>query len=187
MTPGGPHPGEQGAAQDQSSDLDAARRIFDGSTEDDRARIRVDLLRRAVQVRANGWEPYRGLWSSGEVIGVAALLGDHCELIGLGETVRTAWERWAFDLWGLDRGHADVDNGCVSTRQWFLDAAYELAGLESVRERSEGPSGEDIPMSEQLAAHTGHDIDFEPDGLDQVDPTARRLRASYSDCRDDAE
>lgn len=101
-----------------------------GPKDEDRARFRADLLSRAAQVQANGWEPYRGLWSTGEVVGVAALLGEHAELAALGETVQSAWERWAFQLWGLDRGQADVDNGCEATREWFLDAAYEFAGPE---------------------------------------------------------
>lgn len=67
-----------------------------------------------------------GLWSTGEVIGVAVLLGEQGELTALGETVLSALERWAFDLWGLNGGQADVDNACEATRQWFLDAANEF-------------------------------------------------------------
>lgn len=112
---------------DGGSNLDALSHFFAGPVDDDRARLRADLLSRAAQVLVNGWEPYRGLWSTGEVIGVAALLGAHAELAALSETMQSAWERWAFDLWGLDRGQADVDNVCDVTRQWFLDIANELA------------------------------------------------------------
>jgi hypothetical protein len=130
MTPGDPHPGEQG----EPADCDSLSRLFAGPTDEDRARLRADLLVRAGQVRANGWERYRGLWSTGEVIGVALLQGDHGELVALGETLQSALERWAFDLWGLDRGQADVDNGCEATGEWFVDAAYEFAADPELRQ-----------------------------------------------------
>ncbi|AAS03168.1 hypothetical protein PICSAR240_00699 [Mycobacterium avium subsp. paratuberculosis] len=204
MTPGGPHRGGRGEPDDRGANRDALSHFFAGPTDDDRARLRADLLARAGQVRATGWEPYHGLWSTGEVIGVALLLGDHAELAALGETVQSALERWAFDLWGLDGGQADVDDGCEETREWFLDAAYEFGGQEAVRERSEEPAAEDIPMSELLAAESGHDVDFDPERLGELasddalreqlsraaeSPTVRRARprrSSYSDPRDGA-
>lgn len=100
--------------------------FFAGPTDEDRARILADLHSRSAQVRVNGWEPYRGLWSTGEVIGVAVVLGDDAELAALGETVQSACERWAFDLWGLVGGQADVDTDCAATRQWFLDVADQF-------------------------------------------------------------
>jgi hypothetical protein len=60
------------------------------------------------------------------LIGVAVLLGADGELAALGETLQSAWSRWAFDLWGLKGWQADVDNGCEATRQWFEDAANEV-------------------------------------------------------------
>lgn len=156
MTPGGPHPDDQAEPHSQTVDRDPLSHLLAGPSAEDRARLRADLLRRAALARANGWDAYRGVWSTGEVIGVAALLGAHAELTALGETVQSTWERWAFDLWGLARGQADVDNGCEDTREWFLDAAYEFASDDAEL------SGEDIPMSELLAADSGHDIDFEP-------------------------
>jgi hypothetical protein len=36
---------------------------------------RVDLINRARLVRAHGWDDDRAVWSTGEVLGVAALLG----------------------------------------------------------------------------------------------------------------
>lgn len=130
MTPGGLHPDGQG----EPADRDSLSHFFAGPTDKDRARLRAGLLARAAQVRAKGWESYRGLWSAGEVIGVATLLGEHGELTALGETLQSAWERWAFDLWGLDGGQADVENGCEATRQWFLDVAYEFAADPELRE-----------------------------------------------------
>jgi hypothetical protein len=113
-------------AADRGTDRDVLSRFFAGPTDEDRARLRSDLLSRVALVRTNGWEPYRGVWSTGELIGVAALLGADGELAALGETLQTAWSRWAFDLWGLNGGQADVDNGCQATRQWFEGAANEV-------------------------------------------------------------
>jgi hypothetical protein len=39
---------------------------------------------------------------------------------------KTAWARWAFDLWGLADGQADVDDDCRGTRRWFIDTARAL-------------------------------------------------------------
>ncbi len=78
-----------------------------------------------------GWAPYRAVWSTGEVIGVAALIADHGELTAIGESLQSAWERWAFDLWGLNGGQVDVDNGCERTREWFLDAARGIGGSDA--------------------------------------------------------
>jgi hypothetical protein len=113
-------------AADRGTDRDLLSRFFAGPTDEDRARLRSDLLSRAALVRANGWEPYRGVWSTGELIGVVALLGADGELAALGETLQSAWSRWAFDLWGLKGGQADVDNGCEATRQWLEGAAIEV-------------------------------------------------------------
>ncbi|MFA7514404.1 MAG: hypothetical protein WCZ29_28385, partial [Mycolicibacterium vanbaalenii] len=65
---------------------------------------------------------------------MAVVLGDHAELAALGETEQSALERWAFGLWGLQRGPADVANGCQGTRDWFQDATYELANEDAVRD-----------------------------------------------------
>lgn len=119
MTPADQSP----EGQRESAGQDPLCRLFAGPTDEDRAQLRVDLLTRATLVRTNGWESYRRIWSTGEVVGVAVVLGKRAELAALGETEQSALERWAFDLWGLDSGQADVDNGCKGTRQWFRDAA----------------------------------------------------------------
>jgi hypothetical protein len=51
--------------------------MFSRPPDVDRDRRRADLINRARLVRAHGWDDYRVVWSSGEVVGVAALLGDH--------------------------------------------------------------------------------------------------------------
>jgi hypothetical protein len=100
--------------------------MFSSPTDAERERRRDDLLHRAELVRARGWSDYKAVWSTGEVVGVAALLGDD-EILGeLDETLQTAWARWAFDLWGLTDGQADVDDNCKQTRRWFMETARAL-------------------------------------------------------------
>lgn len=130
MTPAGQFPGGHGEAAGE----DPLSHLLAGPTDGDRAQLRAELLARAAQVRANGWDSYRGIWSTGEVVGVAVVLADHAELAALGETEQSALERWAFDLWGVQRGRADVANGCRSTREWFQDVTYELANDDAVRD-----------------------------------------------------
>ncbi|MCV7103776.1 hypothetical protein [Mycobacterium palustre] len=78
-----------------------------------------DLMHRANLVRTHGWAEYRHLWSCGEVLGTALVLGDDEELLRRGETTTSALERWAFDLWGITGGQADTDAGLPRTRAWF--------------------------------------------------------------------
>lgn len=94
--------------------------IFDPPDQDQRARHAYDLMQRANLVRRDGWDEYRHVWSCGEVIGTALILGDDdAELQLCGETRISALERWAFDLWGLTAGQSDVDAGLQRTRAWF--------------------------------------------------------------------
>lgn len=132
MTPAGEFPEDPGEAAGE----DPLSHLLAGPTDGDRTRLRADLLARAALVRANGWESCRGIWSTGEVVGVAVVLADHAELAVLGETEQSALERWAFDLWGLQRGTADVANGCRSTREWFEDAASDLGNDDALRDLS---------------------------------------------------
>lgn len=93
--------------------------IFDPPDQDQLARHANDLMRRATLVRRDGWDEYRHLWSCGEVLGTALVLGDDTELQRCGETTTSALERWAFDLWGIIDGQADTDAGLRRTRAWF--------------------------------------------------------------------
>ena len=77
--------------------------------ETDRDRRRTDLVARAGLVRAHGWEDYRAVWSTGEVVAVAALLVITPCWTNSGETLQSVWGRWAFELWGITDGQADVD------------------------------------------------------------------------------
>lgn len=140
MTPADQFPRDPSEAAGE----DPLSHLLGGPTDADRAQLRADLLGRAAQVRANGWESYRGIWSAGEVVGVAAVLADHAELAALGETEQSALERWAFDLWGLQRVPADVADGCRGTREWFRDVAVAFTGALrfSRRHDSQTPGGE---------------------------------------------
>lgn len=93
--------------------------LFEPPDENKLARHADDLVHRAQLVRRNGWGQYRHVWSCGEVIGTALVLGDGGELQRFGETATSALERWAFDLWGITAGQADVNSGLLRTRAWF--------------------------------------------------------------------
>ncbi|WP_048896551.1 MULTISPECIES: hypothetical protein [Mycolicibacterium] len=82
-------------------------------TSEQRDRRAADLRERAALVRAYGWEPYENVWSSGEVAGVRAVLGEPGAL-------DAAVEAWAPTLWGAAASEADARTGYSSTRRWFL-------------------------------------------------------------------
>jgi hypothetical protein len=94
-------------------------------------RRKNDLLWRARLVIEFGWEQFRYQWSSGEVLGTALVLHDPDEMLRWAETVDSVLARWAFDLWGIDGGQADVDAGCPATLAWFDSIRAELAGNRS--------------------------------------------------------
>jgi len=93
--------------------------IFEPPDKDQLARYADDLIHRAKFVRRDGWDQYRHVWSCGEILGTALILDDGAELQRRGETTISALERWAFDLWGIADGQADVDAGLPRTRAWF--------------------------------------------------------------------
>ena len=93
--------------------------IFEPPSLDQVARYADDLIHRAQLVRQHGWDEYRQLWSRGEVVGAALVLGDDAELQRCDETTVSALQRWAFDLWGITGGQADTDAGLPRTRAWF--------------------------------------------------------------------
>jgi hypothetical protein len=94
-------------------------------------RRKNDLLLRSCLVAEFGWEQFRYQWSSGEVLGTALVLRDHNEMLRWAETVDSVLARWAFDLWGIDGGQADVDAGCPAILAWFDSIRAELAGNRS--------------------------------------------------------
>lgn len=94
--------------------------IFESPDKDQPARYADDLTHRAQLVRQHGWDEYWQVWSRGEVIGTALILGDDSELQSCGETTVSALERWAFDLWGITAGQADTNAGLPRTRAWCV-------------------------------------------------------------------
>lgn len=100
--------------------------FFRRPADDDRLRRRVDLLLRAAAVVRWGWDDYRYRWSTGEVVAVAALLGDDDILSDMGETLQTAYRRWAYDLWGMADAQADEAVELWATRKWFNETAADI-------------------------------------------------------------
>lgn len=92
-------------------------------SSEDRDRRAADLRERAALVRRDGWEPYENVWSSGEVAGVRAVLGEPGAL-------DAAVEQWAPTLWGAGPAEADARTGYRSTRKWFAAVAQDDDNLE---------------------------------------------------------
>jgi hypothetical protein len=102
------------------------RAIFEPPDKDQLARYGDALIYRANLVYRDGWHQYRHVWSCGEVIGTALVLGDDAELQRCGETTISALERWAYDLWGINGGQAEVDAGLPRTRAWFDSLSSDI-------------------------------------------------------------
>jgi len=102
-------------------------RFFPRPSDDARLRRRADLLLRAASVRRWGWDDYRYQWSTGEVVAVAALVGDDDILSDMGETLQTAYRRWAYDLWGMADAQLDEEIDFIATRMWFVATADEIS------------------------------------------------------------
>lgn len=99
--------------------------LFPRPTDEERLRRRADVLLRAASVRRYGWEDYRYQWSTGEVLAVAAVLGDEDIIDDLGETFQTVYRRWAYDLWGMADAQADEADDLRATRNWFGERELE--------------------------------------------------------------
>jgi len=97
-----------------------ASHIFSGLPEDLLQHRRDDLVARCRAVRAHGWDNYRYVWSTGEVVAVAYLLDSRELLTEMSEDETTVLRRWAYDLWGIRGGEADDSAGLTRTRKWFM-------------------------------------------------------------------
>lgn len=112
--------------------------IFEPPDHDELARHADDLIRRADLVRRHGWDRYHHVWSCGEVLGAALVLGDDAELRRSDETTISVLERWAFRLWGITGGrvrrrgrvaHACLVrlDPCSEVKQWSPTASERLS------------------------------------------------------------
>ena len=98
-----------------------ASHIFTGLPDDLLQHRRDDLVARCRAVRADGWDDYRYVWSTGEVLAVAYLLDSRDVLTEMGEGENTVLRRWAYDLCGISGGEADETAGLRRTRKWFME------------------------------------------------------------------
>jgi hypothetical protein len=98
-----------------------AGHAFTGLPDDLLRHRRDDLVTRFRAVRADGWDNYRYVWSTGEVLAVAYLLDSRDVLAEMGEDENTVLGRWAYDLWGISGGEADETAGLRRTRKWFIE------------------------------------------------------------------
>jgi hypothetical protein len=92
----------------------------------ERDALQTSLVGRTRTVQQNGWDDYRDAWSSGEVAGVAYLLGDTVLLAELDETEGTVLSRFAGDLFGFHGASKDIKAGLPATQAWFAAARARL-------------------------------------------------------------
>ncbi|GLE59076.1 hypothetical protein NJBCHELONAE_43870 [Mycobacteroides chelonae] len=114
---------------DRQEAMAMAQRLLGPRSDEHRDRWRHDLTRRATDVLTDGWWWYKHVWSSGEVVGVAVVLGDHAILAEVGETLESAYCRWAFDLYGPAEGQQEAAAGCPRTKKWFDETAALMANV----------------------------------------------------------
>ncbi|MBE5488598.1 hypothetical protein E3G71_001099 [Mycobacteroides abscessus] len=97
-------------------------------TSEDRDRRAADLRDRAALVSRDGWAPYESTWSSGEVLGVRAALGEPGAL-------RAAVEVWAPTLWGAEIAATESRCGYPQTYRWLrrLQVPKEMTEAEKAR------------------------------------------------------
>lgn len=81
-------------------------------TAEDRNRRAADLRQRAALARRDGWSAYENVWSSGEVLGVRAVLNEP-------GAVDAAVGTWAPTLWGVAWTEAHTARSHRRTRRWF--------------------------------------------------------------------
>lgn len=92
-------------------------------SSEDRDRRAADLRERAALVREHGWDTYENVWSSGEILGVRAVLGEPGALAA-------AVEAWAPALWGVAWTEAHTARSHRRTRRWFAALAETADPLE---------------------------------------------------------
>ncbi|WP_051178503.1 hypothetical protein [Nocardia concava] len=100
-------------------------------TDADRDALRTEWVDRALEVRRNGWDAYRSEWSSGDLAGVAYLLGDTAMLEELEEYEGSVLTRFAGNLYGFNGARKDIEAGLVGTQAWVATVQKELNGRGS--------------------------------------------------------
>ncbi|SHX68689.1 Uncharacterised protein [Mycobacteroides abscessus subsp. abscessus] len=117
---------------------------IDSPTDADRLRLATDLRARAALVARDGWADYAETWSTGEVLGVRAVLGEP-------GAVDAAVEVWAPTLWGLTEAALDAKLGFDLTRKWFAIVARAepevLTETEQARYRAAGAATADLHVA----------------------------------------
>ena len=98
-----------------------ASEMFKGLPDQLLQHRRDDLIARCRAVRTNGWDDYRYVWSTGEVLAVAYLLDSRDVLAEMDEDETGVLGRWAYDLWGISGGEADETMDLRRTRKWFME------------------------------------------------------------------
>lgn len=99
----------------------------------EREALRAGLVERALAVKQDGWEPYRAVWTSGELAAVAYLLRDAAVLEELEEHEGSVLTRCAGELYGFNGARKDIAAGLVGTQAWFAAAEKELDARASGR------------------------------------------------------
>lgn len=84
-----------------------------------RDRLAQFLREWASRIREEGWDDYEQVLSTGEVLGVRAVLDP--------AAVDAAVEQWAATLWGIAGAEADAAGDYPRTRSWFTEVAREDA------------------------------------------------------------
>ncbi|WP_018600933.1 hypothetical protein [Mycobacterium sp. 155] len=112
---------------------------IDSPSDEHRHRRASDLRERAALVRRDGWSDYESVWSSGEVLGVRAVLGEP-------GAEDEAVQLWAPTLWGLAEAEADAANGYARTRAWLmaLREPEELTDTEKAQQRAARAASGDL-------------------------------------------
>lgn len=90
-----------------------------------RDRLGQSLRDWAALVRRDGWGAYENVWSSGEVLGVRAVLGEPGALAA-------AVEAWAPTLWGVEAAETESRCGYPRTHRWLrrLQVPEEMTDAE---------------------------------------------------------
>lgn len=90
-----------------------------------RDRLGQSLRDWAARVRRDGWSAYENVWSSGEVLGVRAVLGEPGALAA-------AVEAWAPTLWGVEAAETESRCGYPRTHRWLrrLQVPEEMTDAE---------------------------------------------------------